>query len=133
VASSGGQLRLQTPGHGAVIDITEGVRSVVRTTAVHHGLVVVFALGATVAITTIEHEPGAVRDLQVLLEELIPAGGAYQPDTNAHAHLRAALIGASESVPIVDGALVLGVWQQLVLLDFDDRARDRIVQVQVLS
>jgi secondary thiamine-phosphate synthase enzyme len=138
VAVSGGQLRLQTPGNGATVDLTEGVRSVVRTSGVEHGVVTVFALGATVAVTTIEYEPGAVEDLAALLERLVPAAGAYQhnvqnDDTNGHAHLRAALIGPSESIPIVDGALTLGVWQQVVLLDFDDRPRTRTVQVQIVS
>ena len=88
-------------------------------------------------MTTIEYEPGAVADLQALLDRLIPAGGDYRHnelngDTNAHAHLRAAIIGPSESVPIVDGALGLGTWQQIVLLDFDDRPRERVVSVHVL-
>ena len=92
------------------------------------GVAVVFAVGATVAVTTIEHEPGAVSDLQALLDRLIPVARrttgttSSTADTNAHAHLRAAIIGPSESVPIVDGALGLGTWQQIVLLDFDDRA-----------
>ncbi|HWF55096.1 MAG TPA: secondary thiamine-phosphate synthase enzyme YjbQ [Solirubrobacteraceae bacterium] len=134
----GGQLRLQTPGHGAIVDITDGVRSVVRTSGVDRGLVSAFAIGSTVALTTMEYEPGGVQDLQVLLEHLIPAGAAYEHnvrnhDTNAHAHLRAAVIGPSETVPIVDGELLLGVWQQLVLLDFDDRPRTRTVAVQVVS
>jgi secondary thiamine-phosphate synthase enzyme len=91
-----------------------------------------------VAITTIEYEPGAVADLQALLDRLIAPGGEYRHnalnhDTNAHSHLRAALIGPSETIPIVGGELGLGTWQQVVLLDFDDRPRERIVSVQVLS
>ena len=97
-----------------------------------------FARGSTVAVTTMEHEPGGVADLQALLERLIPRAGDYEhnrrnADTNAHAHLRAALIGPSEAIPIVDGELVLGTWQQLVLVDFDDRPRQREVVVHVLS
>jgi secondary thiamine-phosphate synthase enzyme len=85
-----------------------------------------------------EYEPGGVRDLQALLDRLIPAGGEYEHnvrnhDTNAHAHLRAAVIGPSETIPVVDGRLALGTWQQLVLIDFDDRPRRRTVTVQVLS
>jgi secondary thiamine-phosphate synthase enzyme len=85
-----------------------------------------------------EYEPGGVHDLQALLERLIPARGEYEHnarnhDTNAHAHLRAAVIGPSESVPLVDGRLALGTWQQLVLVDFDDRPRTRSVTVQVVS
>lgn len=133
-----GLLRLATDGHGEVVDVTEGVRTIVERSGIRSGVAVVFAVGATVAITTIEHEPGAVSDLQALLERLIPAGAAYRhnelnADTNAHAHLSAALIGPSESIPIVDGALGLGTWQQVVLLDFDDRPRDRVVSVHVLG
>ncbi|MCU0564883.1 MAG: secondary thiamine-phosphate synthase enzyme YjbQ [Desulfobacterales bacterium] len=134
----GGLLRLQTEGHGEVVDLTEGVRTVVERSGVRSGVAAVFAVGATVAVTTIEYEPGAVADLGVLLECLIPVAGDYEHnvrnhDTNAHAHLRAALIGPSESIPVLDGRLALGTWQQIVLLDFDDRARERTVSVQVLD
>jgi secondary thiamine-phosphate synthase enzyme len=133
-----GLLRLETTGDGAVVDLTEGVRSIVARSAVDAGAAVVFAVGATVAVTTIEHEPGAVADLQALLDRLVPTEGAYEHnalnhDTNAHSHLRAALIGPSETIPIVGGELGLGTWQQIVLVDFDDRPRDRVVSVQVLS
>jgi secondary thiamine-phosphate synthase enzyme len=129
---------METPGNGHIVDITAGVASVIRTTGVDHGIVTVFATGSTVAITTMEFEPGGVHDLQSLLDKLIPARGDYEHnrlnhDTNAHAHMRAAVIGPSETVPLVDGRLVLGTWQQLVLIDFDDRPRTRNVTVQVLS
>jgi secondary thiamine-phosphate synthase enzyme len=132
----GGVLRLATEGDGQIVDLTEGVRSIVRTSGVERGTAVVFARGSTVAVTTMEHEPGGIADLGVLLERLIPQRGDYEhnrrnADTNAHAHLRAALIGPSESVPTVEGALVLGTWQQLVLIDFDDRPREREVVVHV--
>jgi secondary thiamine-phosphate synthase enzyme len=138
MAVHGGLLRLETAGDGEVVDITEGVRSIVRTSDVTHGVAVVFARGSTVAVTTMEHEPGGIADLTELLERLAPRAGDYEhnrrnADTNAHAHLRAALIGPSESIPVVDGALVLGTWQQVVLIDFDDRPRHREVAVQLLS
>jgi secondary thiamine-phosphate synthase enzyme len=134
---SGGMLRLQTPGHGHIVDLTEGVARIVATSGVERGLATVFAIGATVAVTTMEHEPGGVADLQRLLDRLIPADGDYEHnrlnhDTNSHAHLRAALIGPSETIPVLDGRLTLGTWQQIVLIDFDDRPRDRTVSVQVL-
>jgi secondary thiamine-phosphate synthase enzyme len=133
-----GLLRLSTPGDGAIRDLTDGVRSVVRTAEVHTGVATVFVTGSTAAVTTMELEPGGVADLQALLGRLIPAEGRYEHnvrnhDSNAHAHLRAALVGPSESVPIVGGELVLGTWQQIVLLDFDDRPRERVVTVQVLA
>ena len=138
MALHGGLLRLSTPGDGAIVDLTEGVRSIVRRSEVADGVAVVFAVGSTVAVTTMEHEPGGVADLQALLERLIPRAGEYEHnvrnrDTNAHAHLRAAVIGPSESVPVVRGELGLGTWQQVVLIDFDDRPRDRVVSVSVLS
>jgi secondary thiamine-phosphate synthase enzyme len=134
----GGVLRLATEGDGQIVDLTEGVSRIVRTSGVERGAAVVFARGSTVAVTTMEHEPGGIADLGVLLERLIPQAGDYEhnrrnADTNAHAHLRAALIGPSESVPIVDGGLVLGTWQQIVLIDFDDRPRQREVVVHVLA
>ena len=133
-----GLLKLSTPGRGEIVDLTEGVASVVARSEVRHGIVNVFAVGSTVAVTTIEYEPGAVADLRAALERLLPAGLEYEHnrlnhDSNAHAHLRAAMIGPSETVPIVDGRLALGTWQQLVLLDLDTRPRERTVHVTVLS
>ena len=133
-----GLLRLETRGNGAIVDLTDGVKSVVRTAGVDQGLVVVFVTGSTAAVTTMEYEPGGVSDLEALLERLIPRHGDYEHnrlnhDTNSHAHLRAALIGPSEAIPLVEGHLALGTWQQVVLIDFDDRPRRRAVTVQVLS
>ena len=138
MAVQGGQLRLETPGNGDIVDITDGVASVVRTAGIDRGLVTAFAVGSTVAITTMEYEPGGVADLQALLDRLIPAQGDYEHnrlnyDTNSHAHLRAAIIGPSETVPILEGRIQLGTWQQLVLIDFDDRPRRRVVNVQVVG
>jgi secondary thiamine-phosphate synthase enzyme len=133
-----GVLRLSTPGNGAIVDLTEAVRSIVRRSEVQTGVAIVFAVGSTVGVTTMEYEPGGVADLQALLDRLVPADDDYEHnarnhDTNAHAHLRASVIGPSESVPVVGGELGLGTWQQLVLVDFDDRERDRVVSVQVVS
>jgi secondary thiamine-phosphate synthase enzyme len=134
----GGLLRLDTPGNGEIVDLTQGVASVVRTSEVDRGLVTVFATGSTVAVTTMEYEPGGVHDLQALLDRLIPARGDYEHnrlnhDTNSHAHMRAAIVGPSETIPVVGGELALGTWQQIVLIDFDDRPRSRVVTVQVVS
>src|ERR1700743_865071 len=129
---TGGMLRLQTQGHGHIVDLTEGVARIVATSGVDRGLVTVFAIGATVAVDTVEHEPGGVTDLQRLLARLIPAEGDYEHnrlnhDTNSHPHLRAALIGPSETIPVLDGRMTLGTWQQIVLIDFGDRPRARTV------
>jgi secondary thiamine-phosphate synthase enzyme len=129
---------METPGNGQIVDLTQGVASIVLTSEVDRGLVTVFAKGSTVAITTMEYEPGGVHDLQTLLDRLIPARGDYEHnrlnhDSNSHAHMRAAIIGPSETIPVVRGELALGTWQQIVLIDFDDRPRSRVVTVQVLS
>jgi secondary thiamine-phosphate synthase enzyme len=138
MAVHSGQLRLSTEGHTEIVDITQGVVAVLRTAGIELGTVVAFVTGSTAALTTMEYEPGGVADLRTLLDELVPAGRGWEHnernhDTNAHAHLRAALIGPSETVPVVGGRLVLGTWQQIVLVDFDDRPRDRVVTVQVHS
>ncbi|HEX6584397.1 MAG TPA: secondary thiamine-phosphate synthase enzyme YjbQ [Thermoleophilaceae bacterium] len=134
----GGELRLSTEGNGDTIDITAGVRSVVEQSGVESGLVSVFVPGSTAAVTAMEHEPGGVHDLREALDRLIPREGAYEhnrlnSDTNSHAHIRAAIVGPSETLPVRGGRLDLGTWQQIVLVDFDDRPRQRTVVVQVLA
>lgn len=136
MAVHSGQLRLSTQGDSDIVDITEGAVAVLRTSGVELGTLVAFVTGSTAALTTMEFEPGGVADLRALLDDLAPADRAWEHnranhDTNAHAHLRAALIGASETIPVVGGRMALGTWQQLVLIDFDDRPRDRVVTVQV--
>jgi secondary thiamine-phosphate synthase enzyme len=136
-------LRVRTSGHSEIVDLTDGVRSVVQTSGADRGVATVFVRGSTAAVTTMEYEPGGVEDLRETLERLVPvrppgsnadyAHNRLNHDTNAYAHLRASLVGASESIPIVDGSLTLGTWQQIVLIDFDDRPRERTVVVQVVS
>ncbi len=133
-----GELRLSTQGDGDVIDLTAGVQSVVAQAAVEDGLAAVFVPGATAAVTLMEYEPGGVQDLRAALDRLIPHEGDYKHnrlnhDTNSHAHIRAAIVGPSATVPVRAGRLLTGRWQQLVLVDFDDRPRQRTVVVQVLS
>ena len=133
-----GRLEFSTQGDGDVIDLTEGVESVVRSSGADSGVVTVFVPGSTAAVTTMEFEPGGVHDLRATLDRLIPREGDYahnrlNHDTNSHAHIRAAIVGPSESVPIQEGRLATGTWQQLVLVDFDDRPRRRTVTVTVVS
>ena len=102
------------------------------------GQLLAFVRGSTAAIATMEFEPGGVHDLRQMLDRLIPSGADYEHnrlnhDTNSHAHQRATIVGPSEIVPIVGGRLALGTWQQLVLIDFDDRPRERTVVVQVAA
>ncbi|HEY6778986.1 MAG TPA: secondary thiamine-phosphate synthase enzyme YjbQ [Thermoleophilaceae bacterium] len=133
-----GQLRFSTEGDGDVIDITVGVQSVIAQADVESGIASVFVPGSTAAVTTMEHEPGGVHDLRATLDRLVPREGRYEHnrlagDTNSHAHIRAAIVGPSETLPVRDGRLELGTWQQVVLIDFDDRPRQRTVVVQVLA
>jgi secondary thiamine-phosphate synthase enzyme len=132
------QIRVSTEGHGDVIDITKGVHEVVDTAGIQTGLVNVFVAHSTAAITLIEYESGGLRDLRELMNRLVPEGGDYHHnrlagDTNAHSHLQAALIGPSETVPLRDGHLHTGTWQQFVLVDFDDHPRERTVMVQIVG
>jgi secondary thiamine-phosphate synthase enzyme len=138
MAVHGGQLNLSTRGDADMIDITEGVQRVVSTAGVSDGIASAFVRGSTAAITTMEHEPGNVADLEAVLERLVPQRADYEHnrlnhDSNSHAHQRASIVGPSEVVPVAEGGLVLGTWQQLVLIDFDDRPRERTVLVQVVT
>ena len=133
-----GRLEFDTRGDGDVIDLTQGVESVVRSSGAEQGVVTVFVPGSTAAVTTMEFEPGGIHDLREALEGLVPRDRDYEHnrlnhDTNSHAHIRAAIVGPSESVPIERGRLATGTWQQLVLVDFDDRPRRRTVIVTVTS
>ena len=131
-------LRLQTAGEGEIVDLSAGLESALRSAEVSDGVVTVFVTGSTAAITTMEYEPGGVQDLTEAMERLVPRRRPYahnrlNHDDNAHAHLRASLLGPSLSIPLVRGSLVLGTWQQVVLIDFDDRPRERSVHVQITA
>jgi secondary thiamine-phosphate synthase enzyme len=132
------ELMFSTQGDTDVVDITAQVQRIVEAAGATEGQALVFVRGSTAAVATMEFEPGGVHDLREMLERLIPTQGDYEHnrlnhDTNSHAHQRATVVGPSEAVPIVDGALALGTWQQIVLIDFDDRPRERTVVVQVLG
>ncbi len=132
------EIELSTGGDADVVDITGAVREAVGASGVDEGQASAFVRGSTAAITTLEYEPGGVQDLQVLLDRLIPPRGDYEHnrlnhDSNSHAHQRASVIGSSEVIPVIGGQLALGTWQQLVLIDFDDRARKRTVVIQVIG
>ncbi len=126
--------RVETRGHSDVIDITDEVARAVRGT----GVATVFVPGSTAGITTVEHEPGLVRDLREAFERLAPESARYHHqetagDDNGSAHVRASLVGPSLAVPFADGRLLLGTWQQIVLVDFDTRPRRREIIVQVIG
>jgi secondary thiamine-phosphate synthase enzyme len=132
------ELRLSTAGDADIVDITAEAQAAVAACDAEQGQALAFVRGSTAAITTMEFEPGGVADLRAMLERLIPTAGEYEHnrlnhDTNSHAHQRASVVGPSEAVPVVDGRLALGTWQQLVLIDFDDRPRERTVIIQVTA
>jgi secondary thiamine-phosphate synthase enzyme len=138
VAVHSGEVQLSTRGDSDVIDITAEVQRIVAEGPIDEGVATAFVRGSTAGITTMEFEPGGVADLRDLLDRLVPVENDYEHnrlnhDTNSHAHQRASVIGASDQVPVVGGRLALGTWQQLVLIDFDDRPRERTVIVQVVS
>jgi secondary thiamine-phosphate synthase enzyme len=131
-------LGLETRGHGEVVDLTGRLEQVIAEWGTQQGQGTVFVPGSTAAITTIEYEPGAVRDLSELLARLAPEGVPYHHDAawadgNGYAHVRAALVGPSLAFLVRDGRIVRGTWQQVVLCDFDNRPRNRSIEVQVLD
>lgn len=130
-------LSFSTKGDNDVHDLTEEVVSAVGESGFRNGTVTVFVPGSTAGITAIEHEPGMIRDLQEFLERIAPTDATYHHnhggDSNGHAHVRSAFIGPSVAVPLIDGRLALGTWQQIVLVDFDDRPRKREVTVQIVG
>jgi secondary thiamine-phosphate synthase enzyme len=131
-------IRIKTRGRRDVIDLTSKIQDVISKIKTRDGIVVAFVPGSTAAITTVEFEPGLVKDIDLFFERILPYGDYYHHhetwhDDNGAAHMQAALIGPSLSVPIVDGRITLGRWQQIVLIDFDTRSRDREVVLQILS
>jgi secondary thiamine-phosphate synthase enzyme len=130
--------RLETRGNTDVLDITPQVAAAVKESGLANGTATVFISGSTGGITTLEFEPGLQRDVPEILEQLIPAGRSYHHDQtwhdgNGHAHLRSALVSTSFTVPVVEGRLTLGTWQQIVFLDFDNRPRTREILVQMIG
>jgi len=132
------QISLNTKGHGDMKDITEQVAAVVNSSGIKTGIANVFNIGSTAAVGTIEFEPGLQRDMSAILDKLIPPSRNYGHeqtwhDGNGHSHLQATLLGPSMTVPIADGKLVLGTWQQIFHLECDVRGRQRTVLVTVVG
>ncbi|MGH9312811.1 MAG: secondary thiamine-phosphate synthase enzyme YjbQ [Vicinamibacterales bacterium] len=129
---------ISTRGQGDAHDLTEAASAAVAESGVTAGLVTIFVVGSTAAVTTIEFEPGAVADLNRLFEKLAPRDGDYQHhlrwgDDNGSSHARAALLGPSLTVPFAQGRLLVGTWQQIMLLELDTRARKREVVFQIVG
>jgi secondary thiamine-phosphate synthase enzyme len=131
-----GDFTLGTSGNTDVTDITSQVCGLVSLSGITNGIVLVYVPGSTAAITTIEYEPGLVRDLKAALERFAPEDITYfhnerWHDGNGHSHIRASFIGQSESFPHINRELLLGTWQQIILVDLDNRPRTRKVFVQI--
>ena len=130
------EVTLKTEGETQVIDVTARVREIVDDTGITIGTVHLFAPGSTAGLTTIEYEPGCVHDIQEAFERVAPRHGEYEHnarwgDGNGFSHVRAAMLGPSLNVPLGDGRLILGTWQQIILVDFDNKRRERRLVVTV--
>jgi len=133
-----GSLSLTTLGNTDICDITKDLQRLVVDSGLKSGLLTVFCPSSTSGLTTVEFEPGAVADLKRLFEELIPSGRDYAhnatwEDGNGHSHMRASLLGPSLTIPFVEKTLLLGTWQQVVYVDFDNRPRHRELVVQMVG
>jgi secondary thiamine-phosphate synthase enzyme len=138
MAVSTQRIHLNTRGHTDIVDITGHVAEALESSGLHSGVLTVFVPGSTGGVTTIEYEPGLLKDLPEAFEKFAPTGVGYHHDAtwgdgNGSAHVRAALMGASLTVPFSEGRMILGTWQQIVLIDFDNRSRDRELIVQILG
>ena len=130
------RVTIATRGQGDVHELTTAVSDTVASGRVTNGVVTVFVVGSTAGVTTIEFEPGAVADLGRAFEQIAPRAVDYRHhlrwgDDNGSSHVRAAILGPSVTIPIVDGNLATGSWQQIVLVEFDTRARRREVLIQI--
>ena len=128
----------KTQGYCDIIDITAKVQDQIKKEKIKKGLATLFVSGSTAALTTIEHEPGLVQDLKELVEKIVPSDRRYHHDdrwgdNNGLSHLRASLFGPSLQIPIESGRMLLGTWQQVVLVDFDNRPRTREIVVQIMG
>ena len=133
------QIQVKTQGNCHVVDITGQVGEAVAGSGLTAGVVTLFHVGSTAGLTTTEYEPGLVNhDLKAAFERIAPEAGQYEhektwDDDNGHSHVRASLLGPSLSVPFVDGRLTLGTWQQIILVDFDTRPRNRTILCQIMG
>lgn len=133
------KLQIKTKGNCDIVNITEQISEAIGNAGIKNGTVTVFNVGSTAGITTTEYEPGLVNyDIEAAFEKIGPRGIRYEHeetwhDDNGHSHVRATLLGPSLTVPIVDGQMTLGTWQQIILIDFDTRARTRTVICQIIG
>ena len=131
-------INLKTEGFTEIIDITEKLNEILDESKISNGLLTVSVSGSTAGITSIEYEPGLISDMKKAYEKIAPENGHYKHnetwgDGNGFSHVRAALTGFSKSVPVKDGELLLGTWQQIIFIDFDNRPRNRSISVQIIG
>jgi len=129
---------LSTSGHTDIVDITTRVQQNLEKTKLREGTCTVFAIGSTGGLTTVEYEPGLVKDLKAFFEKIAPETGQYfheetWHDGNGYAHVRSSLLKTSLSIPFIEGRLMLGTWQQVIFLDFDNRERQRTIVQQFIG
>jgi secondary thiamine-phosphate synthase enzyme len=129
---------LSSKGENDIIDITNNVEKILLESKLKNGIITLFVVGSTAAITTIEYEPGLKQDFPDMLEKIAPKGIEYHHDNswhdgNGHSHLKASLIGPSLTIPFINGQTSLGTWQQIVLVEMDKRSRERKIVVQIIG
>ena len=133
-----GTINVKTAAKGEIIDITSKVQEIVSKSKIEEGIALAFVVGSTAAVTTVEYEPGLVEDIREAVDRLYPKDKDYEHhkrwgDGNGHSHIRGSLVGPSLTVPIVQGRLLLGTWQQIVFLEFDNKPRSREIAVQIVG
>ena len=133
-----GEINLNTKGEGDIVNISDNVQKIVEESGVSNGTATIFCIGSTCAISTTEYEPGLRKDIPTALERLFPREINYEHektwhDGNGHSHVRATFLKPDLTVPILDGSLTLGTWQQIIFLELDIRKRNRRIIVQVLG
>jgi len=131
-------IHLSTRGNADILDITQQVIDCIQNSGLSNGIVTIFCPSSTSALTTIEYEPGVLQDLKQIFDELVPPDRMYLHDEawhdgNGYSHVRSSLLKASLTVPLVNGRMTLGTWQQIVYIDFDNRARKRELVVQIIG
>lgn len=132
------RIKLSTKGRDHVINITGEVEQAVTESKIKAGIATVFVYGSTASVSTVEYEPGLVKDIKNIDEKLIPSDVSYNHDetwgdANGYAHLRATIYGPSITVPIVNGEMTLGTWQQIIVIDHDNRPRTREIIIQIMG
>lgn len=131
-------ITISTEGNCDIKNITDEVRKILDSSKLHEGNCNVFSIGSTASVTTIEYEPGLLKDIPKVMEKLIPAYSKYHHndtwgDGNGHSHIRSSLFGTSLNIPFIKGELIIGTWQQIVLIDFDNRKRTRRIVIQLMG